>query len=214
MTLRTALRPALAALASAAACLGAANAATVTLDQVSTGPTATLSGVIGDVAVTATAATWERRTDGTGVIDLLGANDAATIQAWAGHGLGLVNDPHGDSNHTIDGYGTLDLVILEFPRDVTLTGLSFSYVQAWDDFVLFSGDSVETLSAYSLMDVARGVVALDVTARVFGIGASDWNDSFKLTAIDLDVAPVPVPGAALFALTGIACAGWARKRAA
>ena len=209
MTLRTAL----AALASAAAWLGAANAATVALDHVSIAPSGTLSGVIGDVAVTATAATWERNGDDTGTIDLLGANDAATLQAWAGHGLGLTNDPHGDSSHMIDGYGTLDLVILEFAREVTLTGLGFSYVHAWDDFVLFSGDSVETLTAYSLMDVARGVVGLDVTARVFGIGASDWNDGFKLTAIDLDVAPVPVPGAALFALTGIAGAGWARRRA-
>ena len=207
------LRSALAALASAAACFGAANAATVTLDQVSTGPVGVMSGVIGEVAVTATAATWERRTGGTGAIDLLGANDAATIQAWAGHGLGLTNDPHGDSSHTIDGYGTLDLVVLEFAREVTLTGLGFSYVQPWDDFVLFSGDSVETLAAYSLMDVAHGIVALDVTARVFGIGASDRNDSFKLTAIDLDVAPVPVPGAAVFLLTGLAGAAWRRARA-
>ena len=214
MPLRSALRSAFAGLASAAVCFGAANAATVMLDRANIGAAPVLSGMIGDVAVSATAATWERNADGTGRIDLLGANDTATLQAWAGHGLGLRNDPQGDTSHTIDGFGTLDLVVLEFGREVTLSGLGFSYVNAWDDFVLFSGDSLETLTAYSLMDVAHGMVALDVTARVFGIGASDWNDSFKLTAIDLEVAAVPVPGAVLFALTGFAGAAWTRRRSA
>lgn len=208
------IRTALFSAAAALACIGSASATTIALDDANRHAASALSGMIDGVSVTATAATWERDAHGTGSIDLFGANDAATIQAWAGHGLGLTNDPHGDSSHTIDGYGTLDLVLLEFGRDVTLTGLGFSYVDAWDDFVLFSGDSLDALTTYSLMDVAHGTVALDVTARFFGIGASDWNDSFKLTAIDLDLAPVPVPGAALFLLTGLGSAVWARKRSA
>ena len=216
MTLRTALRAALAAAAGAAACLGAASATTITLDAATLSSAPVLSGTVDGTRVTASAATWTYGTwdaasrTGTGAIDLFGPEDAATLTMTRGHGLALRNSPW-DRNHQIDGSGRLDLVVLEFGRSVTLEGLGFGYVDRNDDFVLFAGDTLDDLVAYSAMDVASRV-SLAVTGRVFGIGALGGNDDFKLTAIQFDAAAVPVPAAAPLFAGALVLASAARRR--
>ena len=214
MTLLAAVRTTLAALAGAAALAGTADATTIQFtDYHATGQV--LGGTFGGVDVTASAATWTR-TDvdwsaraGAGVIDLYGPTDQAelNVSPW---GLAMFNGPN-DTSHQIDGYGADDLVLFTFSETVALTALSFGFVDRDDDFVLFAGDTMDALSAFSLTDV-HGSVALFVTGRVFGVGAFDWTDDFKLTALSFDAAAVPVPAAAPLFAGAVALAGAARRR--
>ena len=203
------------ALLAPIALTGAAQATTITFtDYDVTGPQ--LTGVFGGVQVTATAATWTQggfdaaSGTGTGTIDLYGpVFDSAVLDA-SSYGLALQNSFL--DSHLIDGFGLKDIVLFEFDAAVRLTELAFSFVDADDDFVLFVGDGTGALSAFSLMDVLTGSVALDVVGRSFGIGAFDASDNFKLTAMTFEAAPVPVPAAALLFLAGLGLAGAARRR--
>ena len=212
-----ALRDAALALLAPLGLIASAQAHTITFtDHDATG--ARLSGLIGGVGVTLSAATWTRDAfdastgTGTGTIDLYGpVFDTAALDV-SSYGLALRNSIL--DSHLIDGFVLQDVVLFDFDQAVRLTGLGFSFVDADDDFVLFTADASGTLSAFSLMDVLSGTVALDVVGRSFGIGAFDASDAFKLTTLSFDVAPVPVPAALPLFLAGMGLAGMARRRRA
>ena len=210
-----ALRNAALALVAPLALTATAQATTITFtDYDVTAPR--LGGTFDGVRVTASAATWAPVSfdaalgTGSGTVDLFGPVNRAVLDAspW---GLALQNSRWDDS-HQIDGSGLRDLVVFTFDETVRLTDLAFSFVDADDDFVLFTLDDAGVLSVFSLFDVLSDGVALDVVGRSFGIGAFDHSDDFKLTAMSFEAAPVPVPAAAPLFLAGAALAGAARRR--
>ena len=212
------IRRAVAALLAPIALMAAAEAHTITFtDYRASGPQ--LGGTFGGVGVTATAATWTEdafdadTATGTGTPDLYGPLlDSGTIDTSR---FGLASySSFLDTSHQIDGFGLRDLVVFDFDEAVRLTGLTFSFVDADDDFVLFVGDANGALSAFRLLDVLAGGVALDVVGRSFGIGAFDASDDFKLTSLSFDAAPVPVPAAAPLFLAGLGLAAAARRKRA
>ena len=189
---------------AAATCLaGGAHAATVTGASLGDG-TETVAGV----TITAQAGTFEQTSfddpDGTGVITLttgLDVNDG---------GLGV--DRGFFDSDDVDGFGPNDIIVFSFSQAVTLNAASFASFDGFlpDEFVLFAGDDLGDLTAFTEFAIGDRV-ALDVVGRVFGIGARSFEDDFVVTA--LDFAPVPIPGAAALMITGLGGLGLARRRA-
>ena len=198
-----------------------ANAATISFtDQNVTAPSITYTA--DGVGVTATAATWTEDSydanaeAGTGTIDLFGDFFDTAVLDTSSFGMALTNALFFGiplDEHQIDGQGNRDLVLFEFDQAVRLTGLTFSFVDEADDFVLFAADSTGALSVFSLMDVMSGDVALDVVGSSFGIGAFGADDAFKLTAMSFELAPVPLPAAAPLFAGAMVLGGLARRRA-
>lgn len=119
-----------------------------------TSSSVTKSSTVGTTTVTSTATGWHAA----------GANDekiggvftgggtqsalaAATITQWGGSGLGIntANDSTSNGTHGIDNSYGKDLVIFEFSQAVTLTEITFGYINGDADFQLFAysgtGDS-------------------------------------------------------------------------
>lgn len=204
-------------LAGALALCGTASAATITFtDHLAIG--ADLSVSAEGTQVTASAATFdveeydEVARMGRGVIDPYGPHHDGAFLTVSPFGLALSNSIFDD--HQIDGTVSRDVVTFSFDEAVTLTELTFSFVDESDDFVLFVGDEAGELSAFSLVDVMMGEVALNVTGRAFGVGAFDHTDAFKLTGLSFEAAAVPLPAAAPLFAGALALGGLARRRRA
>ena len=135
-------------------------------------------------------------------------------------GLGATND--GDSEHTVDGGGDLEALILTFSAPVKILSLTFGYFDSLDDFdFFFDTDANGSLNlVFSNFDIPNSAVA-DITGlftsigTVFGVGAGNSNDSFKLKKITYEVVrEVPVPAALPLFFAGLAGLGFATRKAA
>lgn len=211
--------------AAAAVLATSANATEIVFTDLDAGGQ-TFTVEAGGQTVDISAATWTRDSydssshTGTGSVDIYGpslidggAGPNGTGYVWANQfGLQMYSSLI-DGDHQIDGLGFDDLVLFEFDQLVTLTEIGFlsSTVDSFDDFVIFAGSSIDDLSMFSLLDVQDPSVALQVTGMVFGIGAFDFNDAFKITSLSFDAA-VPVPGAAALLLTGLGIGRLARRK--
>ena len=147
-----------------------------------------------------------------------GVSAGRSVATWAGHGLGVAD--RFDTNHQIDGYGANDLAILTFSKAVTIVSVAFNYVNSYDFFDFFTGQSGNpTLVSWNNRVKPVVTFANPSTASVFGIGASQTWSAFKLWSITVNVpdepAPVPVPAAGVLLVGGLgAIAALRRKRRA
>lgn len=132
-------------------------------------------------------------------------------------GLGASND--GDDDHTIDGGGDYEVLLLAFNKTVRIEGLYFSYFDGSDEFDFFfdsnnDGTLNRVLDEVNIPDSGLALISgmFSSPGKWFGVGA-DGNDSFKLKAIKYTKVPdVPLPAAfPLFAL-GAAAIGYASRR--
>lgn len=169
---------------------------------------------------------WRRT--GTATINQGGAQGDAQLER-SRYGLALTNGRH-DSSHMIDGKGQNDVALFSFSEQVSLDNVVFNFVDWNDDFTLFVGDTMDSLSAFSVSNIfaaaAKGttLVELGVVGRVFGIGAKGKNDDFKIRGLKFtrlgvtnDVDPpvvTPLPGAVPLMATAMAGFGFARRRKA
>ncbi|MEM9990006.1 MAG: VPLPA-CTERM sorting domain-containing protein, partial [Pseudomonadota bacterium] len=216
-----------------------AAAATVSFTPQNSYDAAQISGAVGGTYLTVTAATfdvqsynsWTRA--GQGDIDLFGKSQQAKLSLSA-YGMALENSPH-DNSHQIEGKGWNDAVVFAFDHLVTLNWASFNFVDHNDDYVLFAGDSVQSLESFSMHSILanadpsiqtginaidRGIrnVGIGVMARVFAIGAKGDYDNFKILGLNFDRVPtdphdpVPLPAGLPLMATGIALLSYARSR--
>ena len=135
-------------------------------------------------------------------------------------GLGVTS--HAGDSHQVDGMNKNDLLIFDFNNEVTLTSVTFSYVDNNDDFWFLLLDSEgNTVDIDAKIDIpgtgsSTYIFSSIWTGDSFGIGAKGKYDNFKVTALSvtpMSVVPLP-PAIALFAggLGVMGVFGWARKR--
>lgn len=149
-------------------------------------------------------------------------NAAVTVTA---EGLGVDNDyPSNDSNN-VDGYYENDILLFELGTVGDLQSINFDNVDPNDDFVFFAVDSIAQLSGPILSyffdiddlsgDEGEFTFSPAITGRIFGIGALQGGDNFRVEG--LTVTAVPVPAALPLFATGagiIGFLGWRRRRKA
>jgi len=113
----------------------------------------------------------------------------------------------------IDGFKTNDIAVFSFDEAVRLTSIGFDSFDGFlpDEFVLFVGDSLSELCAFSEISISE-LVALDVVGKVFGIGARSAEDDFVISSVSFDAVPLPA-AAPLFA-SAIVAGAFARRRKA
>ena len=155
-----------------------------------------------------------------------------------GSGIGVQSDPN--DNPVIDGDGGNDVVIFNFDQAVSLVSVTFSHygdeMQATDPFtcsftnVCFVPAPDDEFSFLADTD-SNGVLNLITTnananpfifspspvGTLFGIGAWDNNDDFRVASVEVSVAPTPLPAALPLYGSGLAVvgfAGWRKRRKA
>ncbi|MEL6466733.1 MAG: VPLPA-CTERM sorting domain-containing protein [Pseudomonadota bacterium] len=164
------------------------------------------------------------------------------IHRWSS-GAGVINSAS-DNSHTVDGSGWKDYIEISFSQDVMITEVNFSYFTAakvqkscswhwgWtcnnthvddDDFRWMydaSGDGALGAGDWiSANENANPFTSFgSVTTSVFGFGAFEWNDDWKLKSVSVkfdevgDNQPQPVPLPAGGALLLGAIGGFAALR--
>lgn len=165
-------------------------------------------------------------------------------------GAGIQNS-RSDSSHAVDGYGWADFFEISFSQDVTMHEVEFSYFHAdqtykkcsysfrsgyrcrdktvagIDDFKWMydlSGDGALGVGDYiSENQSANPFTAFGgVTSNVFGFGAFDHNDDWKLKEITVKYddapggpgtpPPVPLPAGGVLLVGGLAAFAGLRRR--
>lgn len=125
-------------------------------------------------------------------------------------------------DHQVDGDRGNDVVIFDFgTQEVTLESVTLSFVGSNDQFSFsfFDGNSTTPASFFSSIDPTNGSISTYVfnqvwTGSLFGIGANDSNDEFKIRGLGVsyEVSEIPVPAAAfLFAPALMGFLGLRRK---
>ncbi|WP_420333389.1 VPLPA-CTERM sorting domain-containing protein [Roseibium sp.] len=131
-------------------------------------------------------------------------------------GLGVYS--HRGDSHQVDGRGRNDIVKFTFDHEVILEAVTFSYVDRNDEF------SFATVDGGPLGVIARNVNIPGTgfatytfnsiwQGTMFGIGAWDKNDNFKIKALHYSkVNVVPLPASVLLLGTALGFAGFASRR--
>jgi hypothetical protein len=135
-------------------------------------------------------------------------------------------------NHEIDGNFNNEFLLLTFNREITLNSVSFSFWNAdrtrWghqidgDDARVYSHDGSDWVYEEQISDGDNGTYttafADPYAGSMFAIGATDYNDGWKLRSISVDyepsVVPLPAAGWMLFAGLGGLAAMKRRRKAA
>ncbi|WP_434050753.1 MAG: VPLPA-CTERM sorting domain-containing protein [Roseibium sp.] len=135
-------------------------------------------------------------------------------QYWGGLG---VYSHRGDS-HQVDGRNENDIVKFTFDYEVILEAVTFTYVDRKDEF------SFATMDGGPLGVIARnvdipgsGIATYTFNSiwqgTMFGIGAWDKNDNFKIKALHYSkVNVVPLPASVLLLGSAIGFAGFVSRR--
>lgn len=139
------------------------------------------------------------------------------------HGTPSANASGGCSgeNHEVDGNIGNDVVLFDFgTQDVTLKSVTLSYIGYNDEFSFsfFDGTSTTPTNFFSSLNTPGTGLSTYIfsqvwTGSLFGIGAVDSNDEFKISGISVSYdAAVPIPAAAfLFAPALLGFMGLRRK---
>lgn len=200
-------------LAAAAAVFASASASAAVIETTSANATSVAGGyrfTQGDIVLTITGGLF----NSAGVVTP-GAQNARPNA----YSIGLGASNNGDDDHTIDGGGDYEVLLLAFNKTVQIQGFYFSYFDGSDEFDFFfdsdnNGSLNRVLDEVNIPDSGLALISamFSTPGKWFGVGA-DGNDSFKLKAIKYTAVPdVPLPAAfPLFAL-GAAAVGFASRR--
>lgn len=147
-----------------------------------------------------------------------GSPNSSAFLTFTGNGLGVFGGADAangaDSDPQIDGRLTLnDLAIFDFGQTVILDEINFNLVGGNDDFVLFVGQSLASLTSFTIFDIPGNpgnIFASGAVGRYFGIGAFETNDEFRIKS--LTVSEVPIPAALPLFIAGLAGLGFAGRR--
>jgi hypothetical protein len=172
---------------------------------------------VGGIGLTVTAGTF----DPSGVYEGVSGVNVGQY----GGGLGVTNSVSGDS-HLLDGYGSNDILIFTFDRDVRIVSLDFSYndddVGGEDQFRFFHEDGgvLESAGAASMIDIPGGdfyasyVFSAEEFGHLFGVGAVHHGDEFLVKKISVYTV-VPLPATLLLMLSAFGLlggVGWTARR--
>ena len=127
-------------------------------------------------------------------------------------GLGVYS--HWGDSSQVDGSLRNDLLVFQFDQDVQLLAASFTYGDGNDDFTFFfdgGGDGDLDLTGFA--DVPTGSTSMTYVfeqswiGELFGIGALDTFDNFRVSGLDVEgdisgVSSVPLPLPAFLLLGG------------
>lgn len=208
------MRKAIAICAAAAAFAGSAEAATITFaSAAATAVPGGFSFSSGGITVTLTA--------GLFVDDAVGNVTPGQLNAQPkiySPGVGVSHN--GDDDHTIDGAGNNEAVILTFSQNVIIDQITFGYFDGDDDYDFFFDSNSDGVLNRVLNNIdipnsgVSNLAALFLQpGRWFAIGADGSDDSFKLKAISFRAAPVvPIPAALPLFAAGLAGLGFAARR--
>ena len=127
-------------------------------------------------------------------------------------------------NHTVDGYGPDEGLLVHFNENVQITSLVFSYVDYNDEVSIYSYDNepfpltLDTPANSATSFIGSDQIELDpydfshMVGQYFLVGASDYNDDWKLKGIHYEIAPVPLPAAGFMLLAGLGGLAVMRRR--
>ncbi|WP_373085180.1 VPLPA-CTERM sorting domain-containing protein [Sneathiella sp.] len=177
------------------------------------------------IGLTATPGEFQSSTIGSETVSTPGA---ARVGQYAG-GLGVSNPWYFDQ-HEVDGLINNDVVIFSFDQKVSLETVAFTYFddevswnwkQGWhsagnDEFSGFlDTDNDGLLNLVGINFDANPFNAGGIIGKLFGIGAWDNNDDFKIKS--MTVSAVPLPAALPLYGAGLAVmgfVGWRKRRKA
>lgn len=210
-----------AALIASAMLTGAASAATVDFS----GPTgqAMVAGPydFGSTTVEVEADRFNRTSTSPFLVELVGDQDAlVTVNQ---EGLGVRNRRF--DNFDVDGRFGNDVLLFSFADQIELTDIYFDNVDRNDQFVFFAVDTMADLGgsiAATFFDITdlysdEGIFSFTpaVAGSIFGIGALQSNDNFRVEGFAGSVVPLPASALLMLsALGGLVLVGRRRSSAA
>jgi len=127
-------------------------------------------------------------------------------------------------DHTVDGSGPDEGLLVHFDQHVRITSLVFSYVDHNDEVSIYtyadtgSETTFDSPTSAQTSFIGRDRIETDpsdftgVVGDYFLIGASDHNDDWKLKAIHYEIAPIPLPAAGFMLLAGLGGFAVLRRR--
>lgn len=176
---------------------------------------------IDGLVLTVTAGMYTDTASAGGAVVTPGSRDAEP-RVWS-PGTGLDHDGgnglSNDDDHQVDGDGGNEVLILMFNQQVQLASALFSYVDSNDGFDFFADTDGDGILERLAQDIdipgsnLASLMSFNVTSNYFGIGASGYNDEWKLKAITaIPVSEVPLPAALPLFIAGLAGFGFASRK--
>ena len=163
-------------------------------------------------------------TVGAGLARGFGIEDVGARVTRNTEGLGVRNSWFDRS--LLDGAFGLDALTFSFDRTVTVEAIRFTYADRNDDAMIYVADAGGELEASRVIDIPRSgwltTLPFDPlwTGDLFGIGATGWNDEFRIAGMRVSfgeaVSAVSGPGplGLLLGGFGVLALSLARRRSA